>query len=143
MPSGFKKARVKPLYKKGSRLDVGNYRPVSILPVMSKILERAVNDQLNCYLKKRNLLYDFQSGFRQGFSTETCLVNLSDSIKNQTVNGNFTGMVLIDLQKAFDCVDHSLLLAKLNLYGWSDSILAWAENYLGIINRAALLKVFV
>ena len=52
-PSSFKKARVKPLYKKGSRLEVGNYRPVSILPVLSKILERAVNDQLNEYLSKR------------------------------------------------------------------------------------------
>ena len=129
MPSGFKKARVKPLYKKGSRLDVGNYRPVSILPVMSKILERIVNDQLNCYLKKRNLLYDFQSGFRQGFSTETCLVNLSDSIKTQTVNGNFTGMVLIDLQKAFDCVDHSILLKKLSTMGVSST--DWFRSYLG------------
>ena len=81
VPSGFKNARVKPLYKKGSRLDVGNYRPVSILPVLSKILERAVNDQLNAYLTKKGLLYGFQSGFRKGFSTEACLLNLCDHVK--------------------------------------------------------------
>ena len=94
MPLGFIKSRVKPLYKiykKGSRLDVGSYRPVSNLPVMSRILE------CNCYLKKYNLLYCCYSGFRQGFSTSTCLVNRSDSIKTQTANGNFTDMVLIDL----------------------------------------------
>ena len=113
-PLGFKKARVKPLYqiyKKGSRLDVGSYRPVSNLPVMSRILE------CNCYLKKHNLLYCFQSGFWQGFSTETRLVNLFDSIKTQTANGNFTDMVLIDLQRAFDYVDHGTLLNKLSSMG--------------------------
>ena len=78
VPSGFKKARVKPLYKKGSRLELGNYRPVSILPVLSKILERAVNEQLNAYLSKKGLLYGFQSGFQKGYSTETCLLNLCD-----------------------------------------------------------------
>ena len=102
VPSEFKKARVKPLYKKGSRLQAGNYRPVSILPVLSKILERAVNGQLNDYLTRKNLLYEFQSGFRKGFSTDTCLVNLCDHIKTEMDKGNYTGMVMIDLQKAFD-----------------------------------------
>ena len=127
-PSSFKKARVKPLYKKGSRLDVGNYRPVSILPVLSKILERAVNDQLNEYLTKKGLLYDFQSGFRKGFSTETCLMNLCDYVKMETSKGNFTGMVLIDLQKAFDCVDHQILLDKLSVMGVMS--VDWFRSYL-------------
>ena len=128
VPSELKKARVKPLYKKGSRLDAGNYRPVSILPVLSKILERAVNDQLNEYLCKKGLLYDFQSGFRKGFSTDTCLMNLNDFIKTETSKGNFTGMVLIDLQKAFDCVDHGLLLQKLSAMGVSST--DWFRSYL-------------
>ena len=127
-PSSFKKARVKPLYKKGSRLEVGNYRPVSILPVLSKILERAVNDQLNDYLTRKGLLYGFQSGFRKGFSTETCLVNLNDHIKKETSKGNFTGMVLIDLQKAFDCVDHRILLDKLSAMGVTN--VDWFRSYL-------------
>ena len=128
VPSGFKNARVKPLYKKGSRLEPGNYRPVSILTVLSKILERAVNDQLNNFLSRRCLLYDFQSGFRKGYSTETCLVNLNDFIRTQTSKGKVTGMVLIDLQKAFDCVDHNLLLSKLSSMGVSS--LDWFRSYL-------------
>ena len=104
VPSGFKKARVLPLYKKGSRLDPGNYRPVSILSVLSKILERAVNDQLNEFLVKKGLLFDYQSGFRKGFSTDTCLMNLCDYIRTESSKGNYTGMIMIDLQKAFDCV---------------------------------------
>ena len=129
VPTEFKKARVKPLFKKGSRLDAGNYRPVSILPVLSKILERAVNDQLNGYLVQKNLLYDFQSGFRKGFSTDTCLMNLNDFILSERSKGNFTGMVMIDLQKAFDCVDHGLLLRKLSALGISST--DWFRSYLG------------
>ena len=83
---------------------------------------------MHCYLKTQNFLYCFQSGFRQGFSTDTCLVNLSDSIKSETANGNFTGMVLIDLQKAFDCVDHDVLLDKLSSMGVSST--DWFRSYL-------------
>ena len=106
VPSEFKMARVKPLFKKGSRLEVGNYRPVSILPVLSKLLERAVNNQLNGYLKEKGLIYDLQSGFRKGFSTDTCLMNLNDYIKSENSRGNFTGMILIDLQRG--CTEHIL-----------------------------------
>ena len=87
VPSEFKMARVKPLFKKGSRLEVGNYRPVSILPVLSKLLERAVNNQLNGYLKEKGLIYDFQSGFREGFSTDTCLMNVNGYIKSENSKG--------------------------------------------------------
>ena len=107
---------------------MGNYRPVSILPVLSKILERAVNDQLNSFLSKHGLLYDFQSGFRRGYSTDTCLMNLNDYIKRQTSEGKVTGMILIDLQKAFDCVDHSLLIKKLSAMGVSST--DWFRSYL-------------
>ena len=86
--------------------------PVSILPVLSKILERAVNDQLNAYLTKKGLLHGFQ-----GFSTKTCLLNLCDHVKEERSKGNFTRMILIDLQKAFDCVDHGLLIDKLSTIG--------------------------
>ena len=81
VPSGLKDARVIPLFKKGSRLDPGNYRPVSILNILSKVLERAVCSQLTSYLETKNVLYGFQSGFRGKFSTETYLVELTDYIK--------------------------------------------------------------
>ena len=95
---------------------------------MSKILERAVNDQLNDYLSSRGLFYDFQSGFRKGYSTDTCLMNLNDYIKKQTSDGKVTGMILIDLQKAFDCVDHCLLIKKLSAIGVAST--DWFRSYL-------------
>ena len=117
-----------PLYKKGSKLDAGNYRPTSMLSVLSKILERAVQVQLTDYLAKRGLLYEHQSGFRGSYSTETCLVGLSDYIKGEMGRGNLVGLVLLDLQKAFDTVDHGILLEKLGSMGVT-SIL-WFRSYL-------------
>ena len=92
-PTEMKLAKVKPLYKKKSRLHVGNYRPVSILSVTSKILEKAVFSQLNSYLVDNNLLFEFQSGFRGAYSTHTCLIHLQDHIRNQISSGLFTGMI--------------------------------------------------
>ena len=128
VPKDFKTARVKPLFKKNERSEVGNYRPVSILSVASKILERAVYVQLESYLRENDILYGFQSGFRGSFSTDTCLTHLTDHIHNQTSCGNFTGMVLIDLQKAFDTVDHVILLKKLEAMG--ESSVDWFRSYL-------------
>ena len=82
---------------------------MSILNTVSKVLERAVCDKLTGYLETKNVLYGFQSGIRGKFSMETCLVELTDYIRDKVSKGNFVGMVLIDLQKAFDCVDHGIL----------------------------------
>ena len=78
VPTAFKEARVVPVYKKGSKLEPGNYRPVSILCTLSKILERAVHSQLNSYLTERGILCENQSGFRGGYSTDSCLFGLKD-----------------------------------------------------------------
>ena len=128
VPNELKSAIVKPLYKKSSRLDVGNYRPVSILPTISKILERAVYVQMEKHLKDNNILYKFQSGFRTSYSTDTCLINLQDSIRMEISQGKYVGMVLIDLQKAFDTVDHDILLEKLDAMGFNHN--KWFESYL-------------
>ena len=100
----MKMARIKPLYKKNSPLDVGNYRPVSILSIVSKILERSVHTQLSEFLCEKNLLFEFQSGFRDKYSTDTCLIHLLDYIRDNYAKGLYTGMVMLDLQKAFDTV---------------------------------------
>ena len=84
VPVDLKTARVHPLHLKKSRLEIGNYRPVPILSIVSKILDRAVYTQLESYLNDNNILYDLQSGFHKGFSTDTCLIHLSDYIRNQT-----------------------------------------------------------
>lgn len=128
VPSSFKDAKVLPLFKKGSKLDPGNYRPVSILSVLSKVLERVVHTQLKEYLEKRDLLYKNQSGFRGKYSTDTCLIGLSDFIKGEMGRGKLIGLVMIDLQKAFDTVEHSILLEKLNAIGVTSN--RWFESYL-------------
>ena len=101
-----------------------------ILTIISKVLEKVVFEQLDEYLKEYNLLYEFQSGFRSAYSTETCLVHLIDHIKLQGDNGLLTGMVLLDLQKAFDTVDHNILLSKLQAIGLHRQAINWFEAYL-------------
>ena len=101
-PNEGKIAKVKPLFKKGSRLDPKNYRPVSLLPVLSKIFERVVHDQTQRYMEENSLLYKFQSGFRKHHSTDFCLAYLNEKISTGFENRLFTGMILIDLQKAFE-----------------------------------------
>ena len=127
-PTDMKQARITPLFKKNSKFNVGNYRPVSVLSVCSKVLEKAVNKQLYEYLSSNNILFEFQSGFRSSYSTDTCLIYLQDYIRSQTAKGNYTGMILLDIQKAFDCVDHNLLCRKLEAMGLKSA--AWFRSYL-------------
>ena len=116
-PDEFKCAKVKPLYKKKDRTEVENFRPVSILCIVSKILEKAVYIQFEKYLLDNNILYSHQSGFRKGHSTDSCLIDLFDYIHCSISEGDYVGMVLLDLQKAFDTVDHKVLCEKLKLVG--------------------------
>ena len=121
-------ARVVPLYKKKS--NTGNYRPVSMLYILLKVFERIVLNQLDEYLAHDNLLYDLQSGFRSSYSTDTCLIYLHDYIRDQCDMGRYTGMVLLDLQKAFDTVNHDILLSKLHPLGVSVNSVGWFRSYL-------------
>ena len=130
VPDELKMARVVPLYKKNSALDVSNYRPVSILSIISKVVEKAVYEQLEQYLNSKNLLYNLQSGFRRGYSTESCLIYLTDYIKSQLDQSNYTGLVMLDLQKAFDTVDHTVLLQKLEALGADETTVSWFHSYL-------------
>lgn len=136
VPADLKVARVTPLYKKKSMLDVGNYRPVSVLSTVSKILEKAVYTQVELYLGSKKLIYDYQSGFRQNFSTNTCLVHLTDYIRGEIGKGNYVGLVALDVQKAFDCVNHDILCRKLELMGIESS---WFKSYLS--DRSQIVQV--
>ena len=136
-PDEMKHAKVKPLYKKNKKTEVENYRPVSILCILSKILERAVHKQLEEYLIKNDLLYSHQSGFRRGHSTDTCLINLMDTLHSSISEGDYVGMVLLDLQKAFDTVNHAILCNKLKLMGIG--CVEWFVSYLS--NRRQTVTV--
>ncbi len=129
-PNDMKNARVVPLFKKNNRADVGNYRPVSILSTISKIFERLVYEHVEEYLIRHELLYEQQSGFRAAYSTDTCLIHLFDYVRQNLDLGNYVGMLLIDLQKAFDTVNHNILISKLQCMGFSNSSLLWFTSYL-------------
>ena len=129
-PKELKCAKIVPIYKKKLKTDPGNYRPVSILSIISKIFEKVVCDQLSEYLECNNLMYDLQSGFRQNLSTDSCLIHLSDYILNNQDKGEYTGMVVIDLQKAFDTVNHKILLSKLQALGLDQVAIKWFASYL-------------
>ena len=129
-PNDMKMAKVTPLYKKKDKTDVSNYRPISVLSVVSKILEKSVHAQMEKYFQEKKLIYKFQSGFRTGYSTETCLIHLTDFIRNEISQGRMVGMVLLDLQKAFDTVNHTILLKKLEVLGLDSACVKWFRSYL-------------
>ena len=130
VPSEWKQAKVVPLFKSGNKDDLDNYRPISILPILSKILEKAVFHQLHSYLSKNSLLSPYQSGFRASHSTQLAITFLIDKIRGRMDKGLLTGAMFIDLKKAFDTVPHDGLLNKLFRYGIQDQPFSWFESYL-------------
>ena len=109
---------------------MNNFRPISLLPILSKILERHVASSLPVFLSKNNLLYELQSAFRSGHSTETALIRLTDQILRNMDNDEVTGLFFIDFRKAFDVIDHEPLLKQLSIYGATPSSVAWFKSYL-------------
>ena len=129
-PDDLKMAKVTPIYKKGERSDPGNYRPISILPTLSKIIEKHVASQLRDFLQTFDLLQKEQSGFRQHHSCQTALTKLTDMWLKDIDDGNLTGSTFLDFTKAFDLVDHNLLIQKLGLYHFDNCSLKWFTSYL-------------
>ena len=129
-PSQWKQAQVKCLHKKGSTLDCGNYRPISLLSIPGKLLENVVSQQLDNFLYGSNLISMNQWGFRKGGSPELLLLSLTEQWRLALDESNIIGVVFINFQKAFDCVNHTVLKDKLHSIGITGSFYDWLLNYL-------------
>ena len=130
IPQEWKTARVTPLHKSGDTTNTDNYRPISVLPILSKVLERAVHSQIMEYLESHGLLSKNQFGYRKKRSTELATTLFLDNIRRKIDKGKLVGALFIDLSKAFDNIGHSVLLSKLPAYGIKSKELEWFENYL-------------
>ena len=129
-PDEMKVARILPIYKNWDRQKIENYRPISILPCFSKVLERVIYNRLLNYFETNNLLSNKQYGFRQNRSTDLALVDMVDKIATAIDNKEHTVGIFLDLSKAFDTLDHSILLKKLSMYGIRGNVLKLFESYL-------------
>ena len=129
-PSDCKITKLKPLFKKESKTNPENLRPISLLPLISKVIEKIVYDQVDNFLLQRNILYNYQSGFNKNHSTDLCLSFFNDKILTGFDKGLFTGVILTDLQNAFDTINHEILLGKLHAIGFSEKTVAWFKSYL-------------
>ena len=129
-PDMLKIAKVIALFKAGSTEDLNNYRPISLLPIFDKIMEKLMHRQLYAFLEAHDILFKNQFGFRKKCSTAHSLIEITEKIKESIDSGNFGCGIFIDLKKAFDTVNHKILLRKLEHYGIRGTTLKWFESYL-------------
>ena len=133
----LKLAEVRPIFKKESTLDKKNYRPVSVLPCMTKLFESVLIDQMTSFLEPA--MSPHISGFRKGYSCESVLLNLIDNCKQALDNKQYCATVLTDLSKAFDCLPHGFLVSKLNAYGFDSNACMLMASYFR--NRKQRVKI--
>ena len=129
-PNCWKTSSITPLYKENDPTKPENYRPISILPCLGKLLEKIVHQQLYQYISTNNILSAQQSGFRKGYSTGTCLIDFLDNIYQNIDKKRTCGVLFLDLKKAFDTVDHKILVNKLSQIGITPASCNWFKSYL-------------
>ena len=138
-PDKFKISKVTPLHKKDDRTAISNYRPISLLPTMSKIIERVIHSQLYAYFNENNLITEQQYGFRPRHSTELAALKLTDAIMYELDRSLIPFAIFLDLSKAFDTLNYKVLLYKLKYYGLGNVAYNLIENYL--TNRQQQVKL--
>ena len=127
-PQSLKLADVTPIHKKDALTSLKNYRPVSLIPIVSKLFERDMYSQILAYIE--TFLSPYLFGYRQGYSTEQCLIVMLEKWKKALDGKKYAGAILTDLSKAFDCLNHDLLISKLDAYGFHKTALTFIYNYL-------------
>ena len=138
-PDLFKISKTIPIFKKGSRTVVSNYRPISLLSNLNKILEKLVHSRMYKFLDDYKCIYSLQFGFRAKHSTTHALIDITEKVRSALDNKNYACGVFVDLQKAFDTVNHDILLAKLNHYGIRGIANEWFSSYLS--NRSQYVSI--
>ena len=136
----LKISKIIPIFKgKGNILDYHNYRPISLLSNIDKIIEKLMFKRLYCFLSKNKIIYDLQFGFRENHSTTHALIYITEKIRKAIDENCYSCGIFVDLQKAFDTVDHEILLYKLNHYGIRGTENAWFKSYLS--NRKQFVTI--
>ncbi|KAK6165112.1 hypothetical protein SNE40_023671 [Patella caerulea] len=138
-PEQLKFAKLIPIHKKEDKDLPNNYRPISVLPTISKIFEKHISSQITEYFEKNKLFYEFQSGFRKNHSCSTALLRITDIWLREIDSSNMTGVVYLDLSKAFDLIDHRLILQKLKLYKFDLKSLKLISSYLEFRKQQVVL----
>jgi len=129
-PHDWRNANVCPIFKKGERYDVGNYRPVSLTSITSKIMEHCIVSNMLDHFEENDILFPYQHGFRRRLSTETQLVSFTDELTNLVSNGGQVDAIVLDFSKAFDKVCHRRLMHKLTFYGVTGHTNNWIHSFL-------------
>jgi len=140
VPSEWKRARITPLFKGGDQTNPMNYRPISVLSVLSKVLEKIVFKQVYKYLDANNILISNQYGFRPNYSTSLALFELTENIRKDIDTGHVVALVTKDLEKAFDMLSHDILIRKLKYYGFSDQVIKWFSDYFQLRRQVTLIN---
>ena len=128
LPVQFKLAQVIPIYKKGEHTTLANYRPISLLSVFDKLLEKLVSKRLLNFLEKFKILFDNQFGFRSKYSTDFALLKIVDKIQSAIDEHDYSCGIFLDFSKAFDTVNHEILLKKLEYYGIRGNAKKWFSS---------------
>lgn len=140
VPKKMKSSKVVPLHKSGSKYELGNYRPISLVSTFSKLMEKVVLSRIVDHLERNGIVLDKQHGFISNRSTSTALVSLVEDVIDKLEEGQTVMGIFLDLSKAFDCLSHSLILAKLTALGFEERALAWFQSYLNGRDQVVEIK---